>query len=74
MTRKTAADAFRGALATRDNVRTILESFNIEAEYIITVTDSGPGVEIRVSEKSYGAAQGALPFTIGSATVKIVKK
>jgi hypothetical protein len=74
MSKPPPSEAFREALKTKGGARLILEAIGIEAEYVLTITDSGPGVEIRVPQNQYGMAMQALPFTIGGATVKIVKK
>jgi len=74
MSRRIPSEVFEEAVKTRDSARAILEGSGIEADCILAITDGGPSVEIRVSEKDYISAQEALPFTIGGAIVKIVKK
>ena len=66
--------AFAEAVKSLVWTKKIMKAAGIEAKYTITVTDLGPGVEVCVPEKSYGLAQDVLPFSIGSATVKITKK
>jgi hypothetical protein len=61
------------AIRTRSQAEIVLRAAGVAAEYSVSITDSGPEVEIRVSPAQFGQATQALPFTIGSAVVKIVK-
>lgn len=59
---------------TKEQAQAVLEAAGIEADYLFIIRDSGPEVEIQVDPSQYGQATQALPFTIGSATVKIVSR
>ena len=61
-------------MKTKEAAKAVLDAAGVDADYLLTITDSGPTVEIQVDPKQYGLATQALPFTIGGATVKIVKR
>ena len=65
---------FRGAVATRDSAKAVLEAIGIQAKYSLALDDQGPKVYVRVGAKDFAAAQTALPFSMGSATVKVIKE
>lgn len=68
---KTTVDGVR---KTRVEAQAVLEAAGIEADYVFVVRDSGPELEIQVDHSQHHQACQALPFTIGSAIVKIVGK
>ena len=71
---KKQVDGFAAALKTKESCKEILGFVGVAARYILSITDSGPVVEIVVKQADYNTAQMALPYTIGSANVKITKK
>lgn len=72
--KKSPSEAMEAARAAKENARKVLENDGIKATYGIVIRDTGVEVEISVLETDYRAACTALPFTLGSANVKIVKK
>jgi hypothetical protein len=64
---------FPDAIATRDTSKGILEAIGIKAKYTVRLSDTGPCVDITVDPKDFTAAQAALPFSIGRATVQVLK-
>lgn len=64
---------FRGALATKDSAKAVLDAVGIQAKYTVTLGDEGPRVDVKVGPRDLHAAREALPFTIGSATVRVFK-
>lgn len=71
--KKTMRPDFRGAVATKDSAKAVLDAAGIQAKYTVTLGDDGPRVDIKVGSKDLHAAREALPFTIGSATVRVYK-
>lgn len=61
-------------MKTKEAAKAVLDAADIDADYLMVITDTGPGVEIRVDPKQFGLATTALPFTIGGATVKFSKR
>ena len=70
MSKKTVDEARK----TKEQAQLVLEAAGIGADYIMIIKDSGPEVEIQVDPTQYFQATQALPFTIGSATVRIVSR
>ena len=59
---------------SKEQAEAVLKAAGIEADYLFVLRDSGPEVEIQIDHSQYYQACQALPFTIGSATVKLVSR
>jgi hypothetical protein len=65
---------FKEAARTKDQARGILEEAGVNAKYLMSVTDTGPRVEIHVAPADLELAHQSLPPNINRGIVKLVVK
>lgn len=65
---------FKEAVRTKDQARGILEGAGVNAKYLMSVTDTGPRVEIHVEPGDLELAFQSLPSTMNRGIVKLVVK